>query len=215
MGTPVPESRLHKFRLCCFNSQEVIPVPSGFWYFLQTMSTDSDVLLLMGNDWTLKVARVVPQAIVYGTRVRFILIKRPLTYHGTIGAYFILMAFLYNMQLYVGSCYYFCLLLTRRPHSRDGFRMRASNAFLIAIATLLFLGATLFLSLDVADLVERMKIILIRQANGPPLEVRLRLADSKLKEIVWTEELLFILMVNLHRFLTLFPDQPNHPRSSR
>ncbi|KAF8060733.1 hypothetical protein FPV67DRAFT_1673580 [Lyophyllum atratum] len=124
------------------------------------MSSNEDILIEVGQDFVLKVARVVPGAICYGV-------------------YLILMNFL------IGIFYRHGLL-----------RAQASNLFLLLVTVLMFLGGTIFLCLDVSDLVRRMQIVLI---NNPEqsLQQKLDEANEALKKLVWTGEMLFIFMLIL------------------
>lgn len=75
--------------------------------------------------------------------------------------------------------------------------------FLGGVAILLFLGCTLFLALDIADLAARIRIMLTNsryQTNLDPIEAlnldeKLSQADDQLKLLVRTGYMLFIFMV--------------------
>jgi hypothetical protein len=69
--------------------------------------------------------------------------------------------------------------------------------FLLLVTVLMFLGGTIFLCLDVSDLVRRMQIIMI---NNPDqlMQEKLDEANEALKKLVWTGEMLFIFMVRAH-----------------
>jgi hypothetical protein len=79
--------------------------------------------------------------------------------------------------------------------SRHGRKMRGS-CFLVPITAVMFLGGTLFLCLDVSDLVRRMQIILI---NNPAQSIQEKSgqADDSLKRLLWTGEMLFVFMVGI------------------
>ena len=80
------------------------------------------------------------------------------------------------------------------------FIRRAGNAktrpslYLVLVTTILFLGSTVFLSFDIADLVARMNFILIDNPDEA-YQDKLAEADDRLKRLVWTGEMLFIFMV--------------------
>ncbi|GLB36834.1 hypothetical protein LshimejAT787_0311210 [Lyophyllum shimeji] len=139
------------------------------------MSSNADILVEVGQDFVLKVARVVPGAICYGV-------------------YVILMHFLIGI-------YYRHGLLQARP----------SNIFLLLVTVLMFLGGTIFLSLDVSDLVRRMQIIMVNNP-GQDLQTKLDQANEALKKLVWTGEMLFVFMlilgdsVVLWRTFTIYQD---------
>ncbi|KAG6815475.1 hypothetical protein H0H87_001477 [Tephrocybe sp. NHM501043] len=78
-----------------------------------------------------------------------------------------------------------------------GMKYRASNIFILAVTGLMFLGGTIFLSLDVADLVRRIQVIMINNAEQT-LQEKLDRANEQLKKTVWTGEMLFVFMVNYH-----------------
>ena len=63
------------------------------------------------------------------------------------------------------------------------------------VAILMFLGGTIFLCLDVSDLVRRMQIVLINHPEQADLEQKLDQANNELKKLVWVGEMLFIFMV--------------------
>ena len=58
----------------------------------------------------------------------------------------------------------------------------------------MFLGGTLFLCLDVTDLVRRMQIVLLDHPDQTVLQAKLDQANAELKRLVWTGEILFIFM---------------------
>jgi len=124
------------------------------------MASNADVLIEVGQDFVLKVARVVPGAICYGV-------------------YLVLMNFL------IGIFY-----------QHEMLKARVSNIFLLLVTVLMFLGGTIFLCLDVSDLVRRMQIIMINNADQV-LQVKLDQANEALKKLVWTGEMLFIFMLIL------------------
>ncbi|KAG6811085.1 hypothetical protein H0H92_009044 [Tricholoma furcatifolium] len=123
------------------------------------MSSNAEVLVEVGQDFNLKIARVVSGAICYGI-------------------YLILMSFLIGIF-----------------HQRQA-KYRHSNAFLMVVTVLMFLGGTLFLSLDTTDLVRRMQIIMINNPDET-LQTKLDRANDQLKKTVWTGEMLFIFMLIL------------------
>ncbi|RDB27264.1 hypothetical protein Hypma_004351 [Hypsizygus marmoreus] len=123
------------------------------------MSSNSEVLMEVGEDFVVKVARVVPGAICYGV-------------------YLVLIYFL-------AAVFY-----------RHGLRSRASSFFLPLVTILMFFGGTIFLCLDVADLVRRMQVVLV---NNPEQTFQQKLdeANESLKKLVWTGQMLFIFMLIL------------------
>lgn len=68
--------------------------------------------------------------------------------------------------------------------------------FLFLVTTLMFLGGTIFLCLDVSDLVRRMQIIMVDHPEQTDLRVKLDQANEALKKLVWTGEMLFIFMAS-------------------
>ncbi|KAG6819766.1 hypothetical protein H0H93_008876 [Arthromyces matolae] len=60
----------------------------------------------------------------------------------------------------------------------------------------MFLGGTVFLAIDVADLVRRMQIIMINNPDET-LQEKLDRANDQLKKTVWTGETLFVFMVRI------------------
>ncbi|KAG6840328.1 hypothetical protein C0991_007409 [Blastosporella zonata] len=113
------------------------------------MSSNADVLVKVGQDFNLKVARVVPGAICYA----------------------------------------------RWLFSQRGVKFRISNIFVLAVTGLMFLGGTIFLSLDVADLVRRIQVIMVNNPDQT-LQDKLDQANEQLKKTVWTGEILFVFMVS-------------------
>ncbi|KAF5376932.1 hypothetical protein D9615_007298 [Tricholomella constricta] len=79
---------------------------------------------------------------------------------------------------------------------RHGMKRRATNIVLLFVTVLMFLGGTLFLCLDVADLVRRMQIIMVNN-SGQPLQEKLDQANEALKKLVWTGTMLFVFMLIL------------------
>ncbi|KAG6916974.1 hypothetical protein DXG01_004403 [Tephrocybe rancida] len=78
---------------------------------------------------------------------------------------------------------------------KRGVRYRTSNILLLLVTGLMFLGGTIFLSLDVADLVKRIQVIMV---NNPEesLQDKLDRANDQLKKTVWTGEMLFVFMLS-------------------
>lgn len=60
----------------------------------------------------------------------------------------------------------------------------------------MFLGGTIFLCLDVSDLVRRMQIVLINHPEQTDLQQKLDQANNELKKLVWVGEILFVFMVS-------------------
>ncbi|KAG6819767.1 hypothetical protein H0H93_008877 [Arthromyces matolae] len=79
---------------------------------------------------------------------------------------------------------------------RRGSQSHPSSIFLLVVTTLMFLGGTLFLALDVTDLVRRMQIIMIDNPDET-LQEKLDRANDQLKKTVWTGEMLFVFMLIL------------------
>jgi hypothetical protein len=127
---------------------------------MSTTSADREVLVGVGVDFRVKVARVVFGALFYGI-------------------YLILMYFL--ITLFIRRA--------RNPKSTPPL-------YLIAVTILMFLGSTAFLSFDISDLVARMDIILVNDPNEA-YQDKLDSANNRLKRLVWTGEILFILMLPL------------------
>lgn len=84
--------------------------------------------------------------------------------------------------------------LTLCIFSRHGLRARASNIFLLFVTVLMFLGGTIFLCLDISDLVRRMQVIMVDNP-GAPLQDKLDSADDEVKKLLWIGEMLFVFMV--------------------
>ncbi|KAG6896177.1 hypothetical protein C0992_009835, partial [Termitomyces sp. T32_za158] len=123
------------------------------------MSSDTDVLVEVGQDFNLKVARVVAGAVCYGI-------------------YLILVTFL------LGIFY------------QLGFKSRISNMSLLVVTILMFLGGTIFLAIDASDLIRRIQIIMVNNADQS-LQKKLDRANDQLKKLTWTGEMLFIFMLIL------------------
>lgn len=49
--------------------------------------------------------------------------------------------------------------------------------------------------MDIADIIERFKIILMDNSSFDVLEDRIALAENKTTPLTWTEEMLFVFMV--------------------
>jgi len=92
----------------------------------------------------------------------------------------------------------------RNISSQRGLRLQGSNIFLMLVAILMFLGGTIFLCLDISDLVRRMQIVLINHPGQTDLEEKLAQANDELKELVWVGEILFIFMVSDEGMITHF-----------
>ncbi|KAF9463474.1 hypothetical protein BDZ94DRAFT_613211 [Collybia nuda] len=78
--------------------------------------------------------------------------------------------------------------------SERNFKMRGSNIFLSLVTALMFFGGTIFLCLDVSDLVRRMQIIMVNNPEETNLQLKLDQANEALKKLVWTGQMLFIFM---------------------
>lgn len=91
---------------------------------------------------------------------------------------------------------------TEKKFSRQDIRMRGFNAFLLFVTVLMFLGGTIFICLDVSDLVRRMQIILVNNP-GQSVKEKLDQANESLKKLVWTGEMLFIFMVGIEVYKTI------------
>ncbi|KAF9457706.1 hypothetical protein BDZ94DRAFT_1338230 [Collybia nuda] len=81
--------------------------------------------------------------------------------------------------------------------SQHGFKTRGSNIFLLFVTLFMFSGGTIFLSLDVTDLVRRMQIIMINHPEQVDLNEKLNEADDAVKRLLWTGEILFVFMLIL------------------
>lgn len=68
----------------------------------------------------------------------------------------------------------------------------------------MFAGSTLFFAMDVADIIERLKIILVDNSSLDPDVFRQRMdsADDKTEALEWTGEILFVFMVCLAPYST-------------
>jgi hypothetical protein len=78
-------------------------------------------------------------------------------------------------------------------------RLFSTSSFITFTCTLLFLGCTLFLCLDIADLAARVQYIMV---DNPEMSIgdKLGRADERLKKLVWTGYMLFVLMASdFHR----------------
>ncbi|KAK2463887.1 hypothetical protein APHAL10511_004059 [Amanita phalloides] len=69
--------------------------------------------------------------------------------------------------------------------------------YLLCITLVMFAGSTLFFALDIADIVERLKITLMDHSNLDVIQDRVNLADAKTKSLTWTGEMLFVFMLIL------------------
>lgn len=94
------------------------------------------------------------------------------------GAYVVLMFFLFGI-------FY-----------RHGLRGQISTLCLILVTLAMFMGGTLFLCLDVVDLVRRLQMIIIDNP-GDTFQEKLYDANDGLKRVMWTEQMLFIFMLIL------------------
>ncbi|KAF8634720.1 hypothetical protein AX15_000736 [Amanita polypyramis BW_CC] len=82
-------------------------------------------------------------------------------------------------------------ILTRR-----GFRS-PWKVYVLCITIVMFLGSSLFMAIDIADIVLRLKIILLDDSNIDDLQDRMNEADAKTQTLAWTGEILFVFMLIL------------------
>ena len=80
--------------------------------------------------------------------------------------------------------------------SRGGLRS-PWKIYLLCITLVLFAGSTLFFAMDMADTIERFKIILMDNSSFDIFQARMDLAEVKTTPLTWTEEMLFVFMVCL------------------
>ncbi|PFH48789.1 hypothetical protein AMATHDRAFT_195969 [Amanita thiersii Skay4041] len=71
--------------------------------------------------------------------------------------------------------------------------------FLLIVTLVMFGGSSLFLAMDISDLVRRLQIILMRGADAgiEGIEQRIAVADKATKPLLWTGEILFLFMLIL------------------
>jgi len=81
----------------------------------------------------------------------------------------------------------------------------AGSVYVTAVIIIMFFGSSAFLSMDITDLVFRMKTILIDNPDNL-LQDKLAQADNRLKKLVWTGNILFIFMVNKQQSKILCSD---------
>lgn len=86
---------------------------------------------------------------------------------------------------------YFWIAIVRQWKFRD-----LSTFYLTVITIIMFCGSSLFYAIDIADLVIRLKIILMDNP-GMPLEDKANQADFETRSLLWTGEMLFIFMLCL------------------
>lgn len=63
----------------------------------------------------------------------------------------------------------------------------------------MFCGGTIFLCLDVSDLVRRIQMIMVNHPEQAELQLKLDQTNGSVKKLLWTGEMLFIFMVSLPR----------------
>ncbi|KAJ3557345.1 hypothetical protein NP233_g11765 [Leucocoprinus birnbaumii] len=82
-----------------------------------------------------------------------------------------------------------------KPHSR---KLRRSKAawFLLLVTLVMFGASTVFLAMDLIDIIKRLQIILVNNPDQT-LQAKKDLADKVLQQWVWTGEMLFIFMLIL------------------
>ncbi len=71
----------------------------------------------------------------------------------------------------------------------------------------MFAGSSLFFAMDIADIIERLKIIFMNNSSLDPVIFQQRIdnANNKTQVLEWTGEILFVFMVRLaHVQRTLF-----------
>jgi len=67
----------------------------------------------------------------------------------------------------------------------------------LIVTCLMFLGSTVFLCFDVADLLKRMEIVFVENSNPYNLQIKLDDANRKIAPLFRTEIILFIFMLSL------------------
>lgn len=82
----------------------------------------------------------------------------------------------------------------------DIFRHRSlkmkRSLFLAAVVTIMFLGCSCFFAMDVADLIVRLRVILVQNPEQTLAE-KMERADNLTNPLLWTGEMLFIFLLTL------------------
>ncbi|KAF8630036.1 hypothetical protein AX17_005506 [Amanita inopinata Kibby_2008] len=68
----------------------------------------------------------------------------------------------------------------------------------------MFAGSTLFLGLDIADLLVRFRVVLTEGSDLDGIASKMALADKKLQPVLWTGEILFVFMLILGDSIVLW-----------
>ncbi|KAF8636064.1 hypothetical protein AX17_003829, partial [Amanita inopinata Kibby_2008] len=100
--------------------------------------------------------------------------------------------------IYLPLIFYSTVILCRKGARRPHI------LFLIIVTVVMFAGSTLFLGLDIADLLVRFRIILMQGSDLDGMASKMALADVNLESVFWTEEILFLFMLILGDSIVLW-----------
>ncbi|KAK2459878.1 hypothetical protein APHAL10511_008078 [Amanita phalloides] len=76
--------------------------------------------------------------------------------------------------------------------------------YLLCVTLVMFVGSSLFFALDIADIIERLKITLMDSSNLDAFQDRAALAVTKTASLAWTGEMLFVFMLILGDTIVLW-----------